>query len=128
MPANLGACAAQVAEFSARNSILFRSGAALIAAESQSALDELALDLAACPDTIVHVEGHTDADGDGSLNMALSVARAEAVIKELVSRGISPSRLYAVGYGETAPIGDNQTAEGKRLNRRIVVTVQPQHH
>lgn len=127
-PADISACAAPVAEFSARNSILFQSGAALIAAESDAALDELALDLAACPDAVVHIEGHTDADGDEGLNMALSVARAEAVVDALVSRGITPARLYAVGYGETAPIADNETAQGKRLNRRIVVTVQPEHY
>jgi outer membrane protein OmpA-like peptidoglycan-associated protein len=122
------ACSAPVSEFSARNSILFQSGAALIAAESEAAIDELALDLAACPDAIVHIEGHTDADGDEGLNMALSVARAEAVVNALVSRGVNPARLYAVGYGETAPIGDNETAQGKRLNRRIVVTIMPQHY
>jgi OOP family OmpA-OmpF porin len=122
------ACSAPVSEFSARNSILFQSGAALIAAESEAALDELALDLAACPDAIVHIEGHTDADGDEDLNMALSVARAEAVVNALVSRGVTPARLYAVGYGETAPIADNETAQGKRLNRRIVVIVKPQHY
>ncbi|WP_316359940.1 OmpA family protein [Devosia sp.] len=127
-PVDASACAAPVAEFSARNSILFQSGAALIAAESEAALDELALDLAACPDAIVHIEGHTDADGDEGLNMALSVARAEAVVNALVSRGVTPARLYAVGYGETAPIGDNETAQGKRLNRRIVVTIKPQHY
>ncbi|MBE0581982.1 OmpA family protein, partial [Devosia sp.] len=127
-PVDTSACAAPVAEFSARNSILFQSGAALIAAESEAALDELALDLAACPDAIVHIEGHTDADGDEGLNMALSVARAEAVVNALVSRGVTPARLYAVGYGETAPIGDNETAQGKRLNRRIVVTIKPQHY
>jgi len=127
-PADIAACASPVAEFSARNSILFQSGAALIAAESDAALDELALDLAACPDAIVHIEGHTDADGDEGLNMALSVARAEAVVNALVSRGVTPARLYAVGYGETAPIADNETAQGKRLNRRIVVIVQPEHY
>ncbi|KQX43032.1 hypothetical protein ASD04_03540 [Devosia sp. Root436] len=125
---DISACAAPIAEFSARNSILFQSGAALIAAGSDAALDELVLDLKACPDAVVHIEGHTDADGDEALNLALSVARAEAVVNALVSRGVTPARLYAVGYGETAPIADNDTAQGKRLNRRIVVTVQPEHY
>ncbi len=126
-PADISACVAQVADFSARNAILFQSGAAIIAAESQPALDELARYLSACPDAVVHVEGHTDSDGDEALNLALSVARAEAVIDELVTRGIGAARFYALGYGEALPVADNATAEGKRLNRRIVVTVQPTH-
>ena len=50
------------------------------------------------------------------------------MVDALVSRGVTPARLYAVGYGETAPIADNETTQGKRLNRRIVVTVQPEHY
>ena len=121
--ADVAACAAPLADFSARNAILFQSGAAIIAAESEPALDELAADLAACPEAIVHVEGHTDADGDEQLNLALSVARAEAVVEALVQRGVAPARLYAIGYGESQPIADNETAAGKRLNRRIVITL-----
>ena len=125
---DVAACQAPLADFSARNAILFQSGAAIIAAESQAALDELATDLSACPDAVVHIEGHTDADGDEQLNLALSVARAEAVVEALVTRGVTPARLYAVGYGESSPIADNETSAGKRLNRRIVVTVSDDHY
>ena len=124
---DIAACRAPLADFSARNAILFQSGAAIIAAESEAALDELATDLAACPDAVVHIEGHTDADGDEQLNLALSVARAEAVVEALVVRGVTAARLYAVGYGESTPIADNDTSAGKRLNRRIVVTVTDEH-
>ncbi|WEK06518.1 MAG: OmpA family protein [Candidatus Devosia phytovorans] len=121
---DFAACAAPVAQFSARNAIFFGSGASSIAVESNAALDELAIDLAACPQATVHIEGHTDTDGDDMQNMALSVARAEAVVNALVQRGVAADRLYAVGYGETKPIADNATPEGKRMNRRIVVTVK----
>ncbi|HTM77652.1 MAG TPA: OmpA family protein, partial [Devosia sp.] len=126
-PPPLMACQTKVVEFSAANAILFQSGAAIIATESQPALDALAGYLALCPNADVDIEGHTDADGDDQLNLALSVARAEAVIAALVSRHVAASRLYAVGYGESQPIADNTTAAGKRLNRRIVVKVQEHH-
>lgn len=127
-PVNIAACRDVLAEFSARNSILFQSGAAILATASEPAIDELATDLAACPDAVVHVEGHTDSDGDDALNLALSVARAEAVVDALIARGVTPERLYAVGYGESRPIADNATAAGKQLNRRIVITVLDQHY
>lgn len=120
---NSGECRLALEEFSSRNAILFRSGSAALTPSSELALDELAADLKNCTASAVHIEGHTDAAGDDRKNLALSVARAEAVVAGLVARGIEPQRLYAVGYGETQPVADNETAEGKRLNRRIVVTI-----
>lgn len=122
-PSSGEACRANIAAFSARNAILFQSGAAIIAADSEPALDELATYLAACPEAAINIEGHTDASGDPQLNLALSVARAEAVVNALIARDIAPSRLYAVGYGASSPIADNETPEGKQLNRRIVVSI-----
>ncbi|MET3896460.1 OOP family OmpA-OmpF porin [Devosia sp. UYZn731] len=126
-PPPLDACQASVAEFSTRNAILFQSGAAVIAPESSAPLDELAGYLALCPAADVDIEGYTDADGDDQLNLALSVARAEAVIDALIARKIAPERLYAIGYGESQPIADNDTSAGKRLNRRIVIKVLEHH-
>jgi OOP family OmpA-OmpF porin len=120
---NSGECRLVLEEFSSRNAILFQSGSAAVAPSSELALDELAADLKNCTASAVHIEGHTDAAGDNRKNLALSVARAEAVVAGLVARGIEPQRLYAVGYGETQPVADNDTDEGKRLNRRIVVTI-----
>jgi outer membrane protein OmpA-like peptidoglycan-associated protein len=120
-------CRTEITAFAERNAILFQSGSALITEASGPALDELAADLFACPDATVHVEGHTDADGPEDLNLALSVARAEAVVDALIARGVGMERLYAVGYGESLPIASNETADGKRLNRRIAFTILDAH-
>jgi OOP family OmpA-OmpF porin len=72
------------------------------------------------PDTTAQIEGHTDNVGAAGDNMRLSQRRADSVVRYMENDlHISPSRLTAVGYGDTRPIGDNRTEEGKRLNRRI---------
>ena len=72
------------------------------------------------PDTTAVIEGHSDDVGTSEFNMKLSQERAEAVVNFLVDdQHIDASRLMAVGYGETRPIADNSTKEGKQANRRI---------
>lgn len=123
-PTNLALCQARLAELSAHNAILFQSGAAIISASASAELDAFAEALVLCPNAAIDVEGHTDSDGDDQRNLALSVARAEAVVNALIERGVAPERLYAIGYGEAQPVADNATAAGKRQNRRIVVSVR----
>jgi OOP family OmpA-OmpF porin len=65
------------------------------------------------------IEGHTDNVGDDAYNMTLSQKRTESVKDYLVSKGISASRLTAIGYGETKPIADNNKADGRARNRRV---------
>ena len=65
------------------------------------------------------IQGHTDSDGDDAYNMKLSEARADAVKAMLVDLGIDASKLSAKGYGESKPLSDNSTAEGKANNRRV---------
>jgi len=72
------------------------------------------------PDTTAVIEGHSDNVGKSDYNLKLSQQRAESVVRYLVDElHIAPSRLTAVGYGETRPIADNSTKEGKQMNRRI---------
>jgi OOP family OmpA-OmpF porin len=65
------------------------------------------------------VEGHTDSDGDEAANQTLSEKRAQAVVAELTKMGIAADRLSGKGWGETKPVGLNNTAEGKAANRRV---------
>lgn len=67
------------------------------------------------------VEGHTDNTGSDAYNQALSVRRANAVMKYLVDAGVPASRLSAQGFGESQPVADNDTAEGRAQNRRVVL-------
>lgn len=121
--APIDACRLRVDGLSTRNAIVFKSGTAALEDSSTPILDELAADLALCPKAFVHVQGHTDSDGDADSNLALSVARAEAVVSELVKRGVDEGRLYAEGFGETDPIASNDTREGKAKNRRIAFEI-----
>ena len=71
------------------------------------------------------VEGHTASVGKPTGEMNLSILRAQAIIQELVNRGIDEKLFSYKGYGGTAPIGDNSTEEGRAKNRRVEIVVQP---
>jgi outer membrane protein OmpA-like peptidoglycan-associated protein len=86
--------------------------------ESYKALDNLVSVLKIKEDQKVEIAGHTDSDGDEKANLLLSQARAESVVKYLLSKGINANQLIAKGYGESEPIDDNNTAAGKQKNRR----------
>lgn len=108
----------------ANETINFESAQAVISSVSYALLDQLASTAALCPDASVSIEGHTDSQGPDVYNQDLSERRAQAVVDYLVGQGIDSNRLSAIGYGEDLPIGDNDTSEGRALNRRIEFTVQ----
>jgi VWFA-related protein len=77
------------------------------------------------PEMIIELRGHTDSEGKKDKNLKLSQDRADAVRKVLIEKGIDPSRIKAVGFGDSMPVADNSTKEGKSKNRRtefIVLT------
>lgn len=88
--------------------------------EDKERLAVLGTYMAKYPDTTAVIEGHSDDVGSDEQNMKLSKQRADSVVSYLVDAfKIAPNRLSSVGYGETRPIADNSTEEGKRQNRRI---------
>ena len=101
----------------------FESGSAVIASVSYALLDQMVAISANCPNASISVEGHTDSQGDDAMNLNLSEQRAQAVVSYLSNNGVSGNRLSSIGYGETMPIGDNATADGRAMNRRIEFTV-----
>lgn len=104
--------------------IQFEIDADQIQREEEEKLLVLAQYLKKYPNTTVAIEGHTDNVGTAPDNLRLSQRRADNVRTYLINaHGIDPSRLVAVGYGDTRPVADNRTEQGKRANRRIGAVV-----
>lgn len=100
--------------------ILFDVNKTEIKPESQSTINQIANMLKDHPAVRVRIEGHTDSDGADEANTVLSENRALAVKNALAQQGVEISRMETRGLGETQPVGDNNTSEGKALNRRVV--------
>ena len=84
-----------------------------------SAVSDLAAVLTARPEWKAIVVGHTDSTGTDVYNFELSLRRANAVRAELIANGVNADKLSTRGDGATNPVGDNETPEGRALNRRI---------
>jgi OmpA-OmpF porin, OOP family len=97
----------------------FETAKATITSDSAKTLDTAAAVLKAAADFKVEVAGHTDNVGAPDANLKLSQERAQAVMAALVQRGIAAARLSAKGYGQTTPVADNRTDEGRAKNRRV---------
>ncbi|MDX1450464.1 MAG: OmpA family protein, partial [Acidimicrobiia bacterium] len=100
----------------------FEFGSSVITAEGRTLLDEVLEALREFPDIRVEIGGHTDDIGSDESNLVLSRLRATAVLSYLVDQGESPGRFQIVGYGESQPVADNSTEEGRARNRRIEFT------
>jgi outer membrane protein OmpA-like peptidoglycan-associated protein len=107
--------------------LTFASGSAQIAADQRALLQKVAQAAAVFPRSQIVIEGHTDAYGSDDTNLRLSRERADAVSVYLATEfGIPAFRTSAVGYGETQPIANNETPQGRARNRRIDVRIEPQ--
>lgn len=97
----------------------FATDSAVILEDSMPQVDAVVQLFAMRPGLRLAINGHTDNSGSSSHNMALSKARAEAVVDALASRGVERSRMEAEGFGDTRPVADNASEEGRARNRRV---------
>ncbi|MGZ5198993.1 MAG: OmpA family protein [Telluria sp.] len=102
---------------------LFDFDKAVVKDEGKAALDDLMSKLQGMNTEVMIAVGHTDSVGTDAYNEKLSQRRADAVKAYLVSKGLDPARLYTEGKGETQPIGDNRSADGRAKNRRVTIEV-----
>ena len=110
--------------------VLFDSGKAKVKPAAHDVLDKVANVITdKAPDRNIAVEGHTDNEpikkSGWKSNWELSTARATSVLHYLETRGITPNKLQATGYGEYRPVASNDTVEGRQKNRRVEIIILP---
>lgn len=88
-------------------------------------IDSVAIVLQKYPQTLLDIDGHTDATGSPEYNQNLSERRAFGVANELHARGIDPRRLLVQGFGPSRPVASNATAQGRAQNRRVEIFISP---
>lgn len=88
-------------------------------------LDRIAQIMVKYPQTSILVEGHTDSTGSETYNQQLSERRASSVTSLLVQRGVDAQRINIIGYGESQPVATNDTPEGRQMNRRVEIRINP---
>ena len=103
----------------------FDTGKSTLRPRSRVTLDNVAKAIAALPRGVrrLAIDGHTDSQGEDEANLRLSYRRAQAVTEYLLTRGVPAGKLVARGFGETKPVSDNDTLEGRQDNRRVEVWI-----
>jgi len=112
-------CEAKIASVQSGRKINFEPGSSTIDGNGAAIMDDIAEILRECGDIRIEIGGHTDSQGREEMNERLSQERAQAVLNELRARRVLTSSFTAKGYGESQPIADNDTEEGREANRRI---------
>ncbi|MBI9077220.1 MAG: OmpA family protein [Desulfatibacillum sp.] len=107
------------------NSILFAVNSSAVQPGSQGTLRDIAQVMVKYPDTQIMVKGHTDSQGSEQYNQQLSDRRAGVVKNILISYGVPSHRITSIGFGESMPIADNNTPDGRAMNRRVEIEVRP---
>jgi OmpA-OmpF porin, OOP family len=106
------------------DNVLFDFDKTAVKPDGAKILDRLIAFLKENPDKKVELEGHTDSVGTEQYNQGLSERRAASVKDYLTKRGVAAGRIATRGFGETKPIADNKTAEGRAKNRRVEIKVR----
>jgi OmpA-OmpF porin, OOP family len=104
--------------------INFDTGKSVLKADGEATVKEIVAMLKGAPDLKISIEGHTDNVGTAASNQKLSESRAKAVMDAIAKGGVAQTRLASKGLGQTAPIADNRTDEGKAKNRRVELVKQ----
>jgi outer membrane protein OmpA-like peptidoglycan-associated protein len=105
------------------DNVFFDTGLSTLKPTSYKALNNLYEAMKLKPKLIIEIGGHTDNTGTSEINQKLSQDRANAVRNYLIKKGIAPNRVSAKGYGDTQPVADNTSEEGKQKNRRTEVRI-----
>lgn len=103
--------------------ILFDVNKSDLRPEAKTNLQKLAVILNKYPDTKIVIEGHTDSDGTEEYNLNLSRLRAQSVANFVSTNQVDPTRFTIMGYGESQPVAENTTADGKQANRRVEIAI-----
>lgn len=120
-------CISAVYDAQKSRKISFQPGSEQVTSETVPVLNAIAEVLADCPRAVIEIAGHTDSQGGEEMNLRLSSKRARAVLEQLAFRGAWFGNLTARGYGESRPIADNGTDEGRERNRRIEFRLLERH-
>jgi outer membrane protein OmpA-like peptidoglycan-associated protein len=105
--------------------VTFDVGSYSLKPEFRATLDSVAQNLVQNPSSLIDVYGHTDSTGSDAYNQTLSENRARTVANYLASKGVSAARVRSQGFGESMPIADNATEDGRRRNRRVEIKIVP---
>lgn len=112
-------CLEEVTNLVKSNKITFEPSSTTLDTNSQKTIAAIAEVLSQCAEVQIEIGGHTDSQGREEMNLNLSQSRADSVLNALRSEKVKMKTLTSIGYGETTPIEDNKTEEGREANRRI---------
>lgn len=105
--------------------VTFDVGSYTLKPQFRTTLDGIAQNLGQYPNSLIDVYGHTDSTGSDAFNQTLSENRARTVASYLSMQGVSAARIRSQGLGESMPVADNATDEGRRRNRRVEIKIVP---